>query len=203
MDEVAETKLPLLRFLGVGFIMVPHNGAVRVPLPRIYSDAEADVYALADPLPRAYVAKDVRAASTSEQARSLVLGDTSWILRRGAVVEDPDFQVKGGEGSVSILRYEAEEVVLEADLSRPGLVVLQDEYDPYWRAQIDGINAPILRVNYAFRGVAVGAGTHTIRFWYHPFLVYAGAAVSMLTILALAGGAMVRLRGAWRVGFVR
>lgn len=186
MDEVTQSTLPLLRFLGVGFVMVPRNGGVPMRLAGpIYTDAEAEVYRVPDPLPRAYVAKDVRVVSTPEQAQAVVLGSTSWVLQGGAVVENGRFAGQGGDGSVLVRRYDAEEVELVATLTNPGLVVLQDRYDPYWRASVDGVEVPILRTNYVFRGIATGAGLHTIHFWYHPWLIYVGAGVSLLTFFTL------------------
>jgi hypothetical protein len=194
MDEVTQSALPLLRFLGVGFVMVPRNGGVPVRLAGpIYSDAEAEVYPVPDPLPRAYVAKDVRVVSTPEQAQAVVLGSTSWVLQGGAVVEDGRFAAQGSDGSVVVRRYDAEEVELEANLSRPGLVVLQDRYDPYWRASVDGVEVPIMLANYVFRGVGAGAGLHTIHFWYHPSLIYVGAGISLLTFFALLAATILWL----------
>jgi hypothetical protein len=195
MDEVTQSTLPLLRFLGVGFVMVPRNGGVPVRLAGpTYSDAEAEVYRVPDPLPRAYVAKDVRVVSTPEQAQAVVLGSTSWVLQGGAVVEDGGFVGQGGDGSVDVRRYDAEEVELVATLTKPGLVVLQDRYDPYWRASVDGVEVPILRTNYVFRGIAAGAGLHTIHFWYHPSLIYVGAGLSLFTVFALLSATILWLR---------
>jgi hypothetical protein len=206
MNEVTEQALPLLRFLGVGFIMVAPNGGAHVRLPGpIYSDTDAAVYAVSDPLPRAYVAKDIRSASTPEQARTTVLADLSWVLDRGAIVEDGKFLGAGSDGSIVVRRYDAEVVELEADLSRPGLVVLEDQYDPFWRASVDGVQVPIVRTNYVFRGVPTEAGRHTIRFSYHPSLIYAGAAVSLLTLLVLLTASILWLRHRltqWRTSVV-
>ena len=195
VSEVTESTLPLLRFLGVGFVMVPRNGGAPVRLAGpIYSDAEAEVYRVPDPLPRAYVARDVRVVSTPEQARAVVLGSTSWVLQGGAVVEDGRFPSQGSDGSVVVRRYDAEEVELVASLSSPGLVVLQDQYDPYWKASVDGVEVPVMRANYVFRGVAAGAGLHTIHFWYHPSLIYVGAGITLLTLVALFIATILWLR---------
>jgi hypothetical protein len=195
MNEVTQGTLPLLRFLGVGFVMVPRTGGVPVRLPGpIYSDSEAEVYRVTDALPRAYVAKDVRVVSTPEQARAVVVGSTAWVLEGGAAVEDGRFAGRGSDGSVVVRRYDAEEVELEANLPRPGLVVLQDQYDPYWKASVDGVEVPIMRANYVFRAVAVGANLHTVRFWYHPSLIYVGAGISLFTLFALFIAAILWLR---------
>jgi uncharacterized membrane protein YfhO len=59
-------------------------------------------------------------------------------------------------------------------------------YYPGWRAYVDGVETPILRTNYLFRGVVVPGGRHVVRFAYLPSSVIAGAAVSALALLAAA-----------------
>jgi hypothetical protein len=51
---------------------------------------------------------------------------------------------------------------------------------------VDGVAAPILEVDGAFRGVVAASGSHTIEMVYRPVSVIAGAA---LTLLAWFGGA--------------
>src|SRR6516162_1557786 len=51
-------------------------------------------------------------------------------------------------GRVWIVDYQAGEVALGAELTRPGYVVLLDRYDPNWHATLDNQEAPILRANH-------------------------------------------------------
>jgi uncharacterized membrane protein YfhO len=55
-------------------------------------------------------------------------------------------------------------------------------YYPGWAATVDGAAAPIYRTNYAFRGVSVPAGEHTVDFRYRPASVRYGAYASMTSI---------------------
>jgi uncharacterized membrane protein YfhO len=61
-------------------------------------------------------------------------------------------------------------VVVESDAAAPGYVVLNDPWHPWWRATVDGQEAPILRANVLFRAVAVPAGRHVVRFEFKPLL---------------------------------
>jgi hypothetical protein len=56
-------------------------------------------------------------------------------------------------------------------------------------ATVDGAAAPILATNHLFRGVPAPAGAHRIRFAYRPRSLALGAALSLLTAVALAAGA--------------
>src|SRR5262249_21763352 len=81
-------------------------------------------------------------------------------------------------------------VELEIEATRPGLLVLSDLYLPRWRAAVGGEERPIYRANAVFRGVAVDAGGHTVRFWYHPRAFRLGAAISGITALVLLMSAL-------------
>jgi uncharacterized membrane protein YfhO len=85
-------------------------------------------------------------------------------------------------------------VVLEASSSGPGLAVLGDNWFPGWRAKVDGKEADVERVDYLFRGVRVGAGTHRIELTYRPASWRIGWIV---TLVSIAGLALVLLVG-WR-----
>ena len=47
--------------------------------------------------------------------------------------------------------------------------MLNDVWQPWWTATIDGEPAPVLRANARFRAVAVPAGRSTVRFVVRPF----------------------------------
>jgi len=48
-------------------------------------------------------------------------------------------------------------------------VVLNDPYHPWWVAEVDGREVPVLRANVLFRAVRVGPGAHRVRFVFRPF----------------------------------
>lgn len=54
-----------------------------------------------------------------------------------------------------------------------GWLVLSELDFPGWVADVDGMNLPIHRANGMFRAVCVPAGSHTIRFVFHPWTMVA------------------------------
>lgn len=70
---------------------------------------------------------------------------------------------------VRLTRYENTEVEIEVTTATDGFVVLNDIWHPWWRAEIDGVEAEILKANVLFRAVQVPAGKHKVRFSFHPF----------------------------------
>jgi uncharacterized membrane protein YfhO len=87
------------------------------------------------------------------------------------------------------VRLERQRVTVDADAAAPGILVLSDTWYPGWRVTVDGRPAPLLRADYAFRGVALPAGRHQVVFTYVSWPTRIGlvlAALGLLGVLALA-----------------
>jgi hypothetical protein len=86
-------------------------------------------------------------------------------------------------GSARLLRYANTEVVVSVQAPIGGILLLNDVWQPWWRASIDGIDAEMLKANVIFRAVVCPRGQHVIRFSFHPF---AGAFAEMMQKLTRA-----------------
>ena len=109
-------------------------------------------------------------------------GATAVVARHGVPLQSGG---PSSTGHVDITGRTPNSVTLQAQLTRPGYVVLLERYDPGWQATVDGHTAPVLRANQIFRAVYVEAGQHQIRFEYHQRGLRAGLAVSLLTAATL------------------
>lgn len=90
--------------------------------------------------------------------------------------------------TVRVTRYEPQRIELQTSNQQPGFLVLSETYYRGWEAWIDGRRAPVERVNYALRGLAVPAGEHRVEFVFRSPSFRNGAAYSLLgALLALAG----------------
>ncbi|MFA5139375.1 MAG: YfhO family protein [Elusimicrobiota bacterium] len=98
-----------------------------------------------------------------------------------------------GSGEVRVVRYASDEVVVSADMSVPGWLVLFDSYYPGWKARVNGKRARVLRADHCFRAVALPAGTSTVRFAYRPASFLIG---TLLAAAALACVGFVCLKRA-------
>ena len=120
-------------------------------------------------------------------------------LRQAAFVEADDpaplaplkaRPADGSVGSVAITRSDPQRVELEADLQRPGLVILADAFYPGWHLTIDGVSAPIWRANRMMRGTLVPAGRHQLIYTYDPESFRVGGMVSLGGLVVLGGLAL-------------
>jgi len=86
--------------------------------------------------------------------------------------QEPEAGVPEGPATASaevrLKRYRNTEIEIEVEAAKPGFVVLNDIWHPWWRAELDGQEVEILKANVLFRAVQVPAGAHKIRFSFHP-----------------------------------
>jgi hypothetical protein len=72
-------------------------------------------------------------------------------------------------GTARIVRYKNTDVTVETDAPSAALLVLTDVWHPWWRVDVDGAAAEVLKADLLFRAVALPAGRHLVRFTFHPF----------------------------------
>jgi hypothetical protein len=99
------------------------------------------------------------------------------------VVEPPP---PGAVESAVVIIDEPERIAIQIAAASPAVLVLADTYHPGWRATVDGADVPIVRVDHAFRGVAVPAGGHRVTFHYQPMSARLGLPLGGVALLAVA-----------------
>lgn len=184
----------LLRLGGVTHVVSRHDAGFEhlQPVKRYDSLYAQDVrlYAVPKPLPRAFAVP--RARSVDERGAVEAVLDPTFDPRT-EVLLDRDITVspmaagKTFRGFCRIRERHADRVVVDAELTEPGFVVLLDGYSSGWEATIDGVPAPVYRANIAFRAVPVPAGGHRVTLTYRPVALRAGLTLSALTALVVIG----------------
>ena len=85
-------------------------------------------------------------------------------------------------GSVKVLSYEPNTVMLQTTSDAPALLFLSDTYYSSWKASIDGKETKLYLADYTFRAVVVPQGKHTVRFYYDPIMFKRGLLLSGITV---------------------
>jgi hypothetical protein len=164
-------------------------------------------------LPRAWIVHDVqvlpplqqplRIEAVNERTKAVLFpGDKARDFRTTAVVETdepmaewentvvPASGILIADEPCRITHYDPQRVVIETELTRPGLLVLSDAWFPGWKAVVTSSGqsneAPIYRTNRVFRGVWLPAGKQTVEFRFQPQSFFRGAAISLVSGAALA-----------------
>ncbi|HYU18952.1 MAG TPA: YfhO family protein [Chloroflexota bacterium] len=92
---------------------------------------------------------------------------------------------EAGEARAAIVRDDLNEVEIEVDAPKAGLMVLNDTWFPGWRVFVNGTEHQVLRVNYGFRGVILPEGPQRVIFEYRPRAFLLGLAITLVTFVAL------------------
>jgi hypothetical protein len=94
--------------------------------------------------------------------------------------------------SVKVVSYGIPSQTYSATLASPGLLYVADNYFPGWKVKVDGEERPLLKADYTFRAVALGAGTHEVEFYWDwhryqtgKWTTYLAFAISLLGLIAL------------------
>lgn len=136
-------------------------------------------------LPRAYIVGGYRLAQNRKIALAMMHGKKFNPAKEIILDEKPE--VAGGQKykEAKILSYKPNEVIISAELKKPGFLFLSDTYYPGWRVFVDAREHKILRANYMFRAVALDRGPHIVRFVYDPLSFKIGGIVSCAAIFIL------------------
>jgi hypothetical protein len=192
--EGSPAHTALLRLGGITHVLSLDDmpGLTPVATFDVMLEAPLRVYAVPDPLPRAFA---VGAARPFAHAGELF--DPRFDPRAAVLVSpgpEPSAAASGPAGRVAIDERRSDYVRLSADMDREGYLVLLETFDPGWRVRVDGQRRPLLRANGAFRAVAVAAGAHRVEMTYRPPAVIAGAWLTLVGSAAVAALFLVRRR---------
>jgi hypothetical protein len=151
----------------------------------VFTDSNgASVYRNADAFPRAWSVH--RAIEISRPGLDAAFDAGGAVLREQAFFVDsrpPDLEVCSGD-TVDLLKRDPDSIVIDAAMRCRGLVIVGENYDPGWRASIDGHSAPVLEAYSVARAVVVPGGHHRIVMRFRPPSVLWGAVLSGTGALA-------------------
>jgi hypothetical protein len=99
-------------------------------------------------------------------------------------------------GDVVLETYTPTEIEIEAQSSRGGFILINDQYNPDWQAQVNGRDVPLLRADYILRAVAIPAGQSRITLHYFAQYRLPGLSLPVVAVNNFSDAAML---AAWLV----
>jgi hypothetical protein len=132
------------------------------------------------------------------------LKDLTWNPRQSILLKAEDKLLEtggsGGDASptdeIGLKTYSPIQIEVAVRSARGGYLLVDDQYDPDWRVQVNGHDAELLRADYILRAVPVPPGDSTVTMNYVAHYHVAGLTPSVGPINELSDGAMV---AAWLV----
>jgi hypothetical protein len=166
---------PLAHLLGLRFI------ATKTPLETLSPTTpkdflrlvrrmpEGNIYENPQTLPRVMFATQARNADFTTIVRTGIWPDVDLATTVLLQHFGKDTKIRS-PGTARIVTYRNTEVVVETDGPDGGWLVLNDLWHPWWRVEVNGKPAQLLRADVLFRAVAVPPGKASVRFVFRPIL---------------------------------
>ena len=141
------------------------------------------VYEVGSPWPRAYVACRVLPADSRQEALQRPF-EADFDGARDAALEVPA-RADCSQSRVTALEAPPGRERYRVKTDGSGLLVTRGSFTRGWRARVNGVAQPVLRVNGKHRGVPLEAGNHQVDLDYEPPGLRAGGLVSLLAVVAV------------------
>jgi hypothetical protein len=188
----------LLDMLAVRYIVIREETTIDATgFRQLAHEGNIIVYERPNPQGRAFMVHQVQVAPHDQVLARLVA--PTFDPRAAAVVESPPgCPLAGGPGAdtVTLVRDDLDQVIFQAHAASDGLLIMSDTFYPGWRAQVDGKTVPIVRANYALRGICLPAGDHQVVFRFEPTTLRVGALLAGIGLLSVAITLVVE--GTWK-----
>ena len=122
------------------------------------------IYEMKDNFQRAYLASEITVLSTREEVLESLgeatikdLGNRAYLAKEDAegigdfpVSEKSQLEIPA---PLEFLTYEPDRMTVQATTQGPRMLIISNNYDPKWKAFVNGQETKIIRANHAFQGI--------------------------------------------------
>lgn len=191
-NENSPLVKPLFSYL---FRRNDYNNLHPTDWPMVLKGDYYTIYSNPDPLPRVYFAES--AIVEPDNVKTLdILENPNFDWKHIVTVKnklDGLPLVNKAHGSYQVLSYSIfyNDVIVDLENDRSGILVVNDLYYPYWSAYVNGRKTDIFPVNSIFRGVQVEAGSNHIEMHYSNPKVDLGRLVTFCALGACLLGIVI------------
>ncbi len=151
----------------------------------VYKGSSASVFRNDSALPRAYMVFDYKVAKPGKALKLIESPEfnpyTTVILEQEISLPHPD--TVSLYKPAEILEYKPNQVVCHIQTSRPGFLVLVDNWHPDWKVYVDGREEKLYRANHTFRAVYISPGDHKVVFAYRSKFFDTGKILTLFGII--------------------
>lgn len=86
-------------------------------------------------------------------------------------------------GTVTVARPAKNRFDVQVTGSSGGWLVMQEQWFPGWKCNVNGRDAELVRADHTFRAVWIPPGDSLVRTWYEPWSLRIGAAISLMALV--------------------
>lgn len=195
---------PLLKWMNLKYLLQPKTS----PPPSkhwkyVLATDQYTLWELSNTVPRVFLSAKAEIVPDPVEIRQRMKTSTFNPYERVFLEETPrvgqliDKHGRGLLGNVYIENYHENQIILQAEVTRSCWLVISDPYYPGWNSWVDGKKVPVYRANDMMRAVWLEAGRHEVVFLFQPISVYAGAGITIVTLVVILfwGITAFRLKG--------
>jgi len=181
LDEIPFTNyynLNLLALANTKYIIshVPLSDTNLTLLPSHNDFENSDIYIYENEicLPRSFVCGNVTIYDSEDDLLEAMSADDIETLRESAYItkefaEDIDAELLNvTQSEVKIEAYSPDRITLYTKTDGSGILVITNNYSPYWSCSVNGIERNIIPVYHTFMGVMIEEGNNRIEIEYDP-----------------------------------
>jgi len=186
--------------MNVRYVLTAPTSTIPYKKYKLVFKKDLAIYENMQVMPRAYIVHNYTVMRDLSQELKY-MGSKAFDMRRQVVLEEepsPKF-ASGAHASfyppkTTIDLYTPDEIIMSADLSTNGWLVLSDTYCLGWIAEVDGKETAIHRANGNFRAVELQKGKHRVCFKYNPISFRAGLSITIIGVILAAIGVSISWR---------
>lgn len=208
-EELTNYKSPFIDAAGVKyFIAIGRDKNRNIPgnfidsqlekanYKRVFKDHSAIILENPNALPKAYFVSSFLVASKSQIEKIIAYDPTFDPKITAALSVDLNIKTVTGKGSAEITSYTPGQVKITTKTDQNEILILSDQYEEGWKAEIDGNNTKISKANLIFRAIKVPSGIHRIVFSYYPrsFDIGLKIALTSLFFIVILSLVLIKIR---------
>ena len=185
-----------LNLANVKYIVLNQNDtapSISLHLEPVVKDKGFILYNNLSAFDRAFMVYDYKVANNDNEFLELT-NNLSAQLHNLAVIMIRDIKYASfktnlsginNHSEITFLRYQPTFIKMKVNTSSPGLLVISNTFFPGWKAYVDNQESEIIRTDYAFDGIFLTQGDHTVILEYKPLSFLIGLVLTITGLISL------------------
>ncbi|MEW6684883.1 MAG: YfhO family protein [Candidatus Edwardsbacteria bacterium] len=163
--------------------------------PLAFQGREFAIYENENYLPRAFIVPNYEVIPETKRL-IMRLKEPDFDPHKSVLLEEEPAVKLSGEatGLAEVEKFSPNEILIKANLSASGFLVLSENFHPDWKAYLDQKRVKIYPAYHTLRAIYLEGGTHKVRFVYDSIYYRIGKAVTIITLLILVAAFLRTLR---------
>lgn len=163
-------------------------------LKLLFDDGKYQVLENKNAYPRAFLVSRVVVKKNPQQILDTMFSSKTNLKTTAVIEQTLAVNAQLSTGSAVISSYKPNIIKIKTQSNRQSFLVLTDPYYPGWEARVDGKLTKIYRTDFAFRGILIPQGEHTVEFIYAPKTFYYGAIVGIIGVIGILSLSLLNIK---------